>query len=146
MNVEVKIEGIKKLQSQLKDYVKKSSKKTMQAMLDTGYEIHKEAVKNITKNGSVDTGRLRNSIAVEGDKKKMEVRIGTNVKYSPYVEFGTGKYAENGKGRKTPWVYYYERIEKFVRTEGMRPKPFLRPAFVSRIGKLSYFLKKEFLK
>jgi HK97 gp10 family phage protein len=51
----------------------------------------------------VDTGRLRSSITHEAgqDSKGLLVRIGTNVHYAPYVEFGTIR---------------------------MRPQPFLRPA------------------
>lgn len=37
----------------------------------------------------VDTGRLRNSIAVEFMDGGLSARIGTNVEYAPFVEFGT---------------------------------------------------------
>ena len=45
------------------------------------------AKENIRANGSIVTGRLLNSItfAVDG----MDVYIGTNVEYAPYVELGT---------------------------------------------------------
>lgn len=51
----------------------------------------------------VDTGNLRNNISntVVDDT----VYVGTNVEYAPYVEFGTGKYAESGNGRPGWWVY-----------------------------------------
>ena len=39
----------------------------------------------------VRTGRLRNSIAYEVDK--LTARVGTNVKYAPYLEFGTSRIA-----------------------------------------------------
>ena len=48
----------------------------------------------------VDLGRLRNSITYQISKEK--ALIGTNVEYAVYVEFGTGIYAEGGKGRKDP--------------------------------------------
>jgi HK97 gp10 family phage protein len=78
----------------------------------------------------VDEGRLRGSIVtvVENDG----VKTGTNVKYGPYVEFGTGLYAESGQGRKTPWVYYYSGHKGragFRMTRGQFAHPFLRPAW-----------------
>lgn len=41
----------------------------------------------------VDTGRLRSSITHElaTDTQGLHGRIGTNVEYAPYVEFGTGR-------------------------------------------------------
>lgn len=49
------------------------------------------AKKELTRQGAVDTGRLRNSVthAVDVDS----VYIGTNVEYGPYVELGTHKMA-----------------------------------------------------
>lgn len=87
--------------------------------------IQNSAIKRVP----VDTGRLRSSIVYR--IKPREAIIGTNVKYAAFVEFGTGIYAEGGKGRKTPWVYHRGRGKKgrFVRTRGNKPQPFLVPAF-----------------
>ncbi len=72
-----------------------------------------------------DSGRLRNSIThtVKGD----EVYIGTNMHYAIYQELGSGIYASDGKGRKSPWAY---KDSKGVwhNTRGVRPKHFLRNA------------------
>ena len=54
---------------------------------------------------AVDTGNLRNSITHSVDDAEPAAYIGTNVEYGVYVELGTGKYAEGGGGRPTPWVY-----------------------------------------
>lgn len=37
----------------------------------------------------VRTGRLRNSIAVDPAPDGLKAKIGTNVEYAPFVEFGT---------------------------------------------------------
>jgi HK97 gp10 family phage protein len=37
----------------------------------------------------VDTGRLRNSIAVETEQGGLSATVGTNVEYGPFVEYGT---------------------------------------------------------
>lgn len=58
--------------------------------------------------------------------------IGTDQSYAVYVEFGTGKYAEGGKGRPTPWVYKDDRGE-WHRTSGSRAQPFMRPGINDHI-------------
>jgi HK97 gp10 family phage protein len=60
------------------------------------------------------------------------VYVGTNESYAVYVEFGTGKYAENGKGRPTPWVYQDDRGD-WHRTSGSRAQPFMRPGINDHI-------------
>lgn len=75
----------------------------------------------------VDTGKLRNSISHKVDSAEPAAYIGTNSKYAPYVELGTGKYAEGGDGRPTPWVYQDAKGD-WHWTEGNRAQPFLKPA------------------
>lgn len=77
------------------------------------------------KNAPVDLGTLRQSIShtIKGD----DVYIGTNNPIAPYVEYGTGIYATDGKGRKSPWSYK-DRKGKWHYTRGIRPRHFLRNA------------------
>ena len=84
----------------------------------------------------VDTGRLRGSItyAVDGE----DCYIGTNVKYVPYVEFGTGKYAIGG--RQTPWVYKDDKGQ-WHRTSGSKAQPFLKPASANHSEEYREILK-----
>lgn len=74
----------------------------------------------------VDTGRLRGSITHQVDEGEPSVYIGTNTEYAPYVELGTGIYAESG-GRPTPWVYQDDN-GNWHWTRGNRAQPFLKPA------------------
>lgn len=77
-----------------------------------------------------DTGELRNSITSRIDTAGGEISgvVYTPVEYAPYVEFGTGLFAEGGNGRKdVPWAYKDEKGE-WHSTSGMHPQPFLRPA------------------
>lgn len=76
------------------------------------------------------TGELRRSITSEvrqtGDT--VEGIVFTPLEYAPYVEFGTGLFAENGGGRKdVPWHYKDDEGEWHT-TSGQHPQPFLRPA------------------
>lgn len=75
----------------------------------------------------VDTGKLRNSISHKVDSAEPAAYIGTNSEYAPYVELGTGKYAEGGDGRPTPWVYQDAKGD-WHWTEGNPAQPFLKPA------------------
>lgn len=74
----------------------------------------------------VDTGNLRNSITHTTENNDHTVVIGTAVKYAGYIELGTGKYAEGGGGRQTPWRYHDKK--GWHTTSGMPPRPYLRPA------------------
>ena len=66
-------------------------------------EIGQTAEKYAVVKTPVDTGNLRNSMthAVHGET----VYIGSNTSYATYVEWGTGRFATNGNGRKGWWVY-----------------------------------------
>lgn len=68
--------------------------------------------------------RMRISHAVEND----EASVFTETEYAPYVEFGTGLFAEAGNGRQdVPW-HYQTADGEWHSTIGSKPQPFLRPA------------------
>lgn len=117
-------------------YDKVTRNKLQDLLIKTSLAIEADAKKNLTANGSVDTGRLRFSIYSDVSKvKALEAEVGTqlssvgrrsykssrgkgeknkrwntNVEYAPYVEYGT---------YKTP------------------AKPFLRPAYDKNITKFN---------
>ena len=148
MNIEFNKRSLDKLQRQLKELIKKDKKAAFKGMKVTGYQIHAEAVNTITRNRSVDTGRLRSSLSVnwtgsgiahgkvespakaddgvrEPEDKVLAVVIGTNVEYAARVEFG------------------YTGPDSLGRTFNQQPRPYLRPAFASKIGNLIKNIKKE---
>ena len=62
------------------------------ALVDSA-EILENKVKN---NAPVKTGALRKSIATSTeDLNNLSVRVGTDIKYAPFVEFGTFKQSAN---------------------------------------------------
>lgn len=81
---------------------------------------------DVIRNSPVNTGRFRGSIATKVSMRGSSVvgEVGTNVKYGPFLEWGTGVYNERGNGRQTPWVFYADegKYHGFYRTKGMRPK------------------------
>lgn len=98
------------------------------------------------KNAPVDDGTLRASVSYEVKTSTNEVHgyIGTNVEYAPYVEFGTGIYAESGLGRQeVPWTYK-GADGKWHTTKGQKSQPFLRPAVEDNKDKIIKFFEDAF--
>lgn len=77
----------------------------------------------------IDDGTLRASVHPVFESDELAAYVISELAYAVHVHFGTGKYSEDGKGRKTPWVYFDEKRQQFFVTEGMPANPFLRRAF-----------------
>jgi HK97 gp10 family phage protein len=75
------------------------------------------------------TGELRRSITseVREGADGLEGVIFTPLEYAPYVEYGTGLFAENGGRTDVPWCYKDDQGE-WHSTSGQHPQPFMRPA------------------
>lgn len=85
----------------------------------------------------VDTGRLRASIGHATDETT--AYIGTNVKYAPYVELGTGVFY--GGGRQTPWSF--ETANGVHITRGMSGRHFLRQAVTDHVDEYKRIIINE---
>ena len=79
-------------------------------------------------------GDLRRSITsrVEGD----EGIVFTTLEYAPYVEYGTGLFAEEGGRQDVPWIYQDDE-GIWHRTSGMKPQPYMRPALYENKSKIN---------
>ena len=88
----------------------------------------------------VDTGILRNSITHAVKEQDKTVVLSTNVSYAPYVEYGTGVFAENGNGRQTPWKYQ-DAKGNWHTTTGSKPQPFIRPAVNNHLNEYQQILE-----
>ena len=76
------------------------------------------------------TGELRRSITSKVERSNGEIVgiVFTPLEYAPYVEYGTGLFAEGGNGRKdVPWRYQDDKGEWHT-TSGQHPHPYMRPA------------------
>lgn len=77
------------------------------------------------QNAPKGNGDLRRSIT-----SKVENGVGivyTPLEYAPYVEYGTGLFAEEGGRQDVPWHYKDDEGE-WHSTSGQKPQPFMRPA------------------
>jgi HK97 gp10 family phage protein len=97
-----------------------------------------------TANSFRDTGTLTNSIQseVQDDGEDVKGVVFSPLEYAPYVEYGTGLFAEEN-GRKTPWLYEDEKTGETIFTRGQRPHPYLRPALFENREKITKLLEES---
>ena len=93
-----------------------------------------------------DTGALRRSITseVEREGNEMVGTVFTPLEYAPYVEFGTGLFAESGGRKDVPW-YYQDDKGEWHSTSGQKPQPFMRPALNENREQIKRILKEAIL-
>lgn len=90
---------------------------------------------NLTRNHSVDTGNLRNSITHKQIDDHTEA-VGTNVEYAPYVELG--HHQQPGR--------YVPAIKKRLKASYVHGKPYLRPAVENHRDEYNKIIKNELAK
>ena len=130
MNVE--FEGAEKLMARLD---KMSDEVTLKKSLETAALLVERSAK---QKAPKDTGALRRSITskVEG----LEGIVYTPLEYAPYIEYGTGLFAE-GIGRiDVPWNYQDDK-GNWHSTSGLKPHPFMRPSLDENRQKILEILK-----
>ena len=90
------------------------------------------------------TGELRNSIVskVENLGGEMVGMVYTPLEYAPYIEFGTGIFAEEGGRTDVPWAYQDDE-GNWHSTSGQHPQPFMRPALYENRKKINDIVRKE---
>ena len=91
-------------------------------------------------------GDLRRSITskVEQEGGNVVGVVYTPLEYAPYVEYGTGLFAENGGRTDVPWSYQDDEGEWHT-TSGMPPHPYMRPALNESRAKILRLLEGELL-
>lgn len=110
------------------------------ALFSIGEEAETYAKETIKNSGRVDTGNLMNSINhQEGDDF---VAVGTSVKYAIWHEVGTGIYAEDGKGRKSPWAFKDSKGEWHY-TKGIKPLHFIQNSITDHINRYKDLLRES---
>lgn len=108
-------------------------------LLEAGGEIESQ----VKRNTAVDTGQLKGSWKDVVDEEKLEAVIGSPLQNAIWEEFGTGEYALNGDGRKTPWSYK-DAKGKWHYTHGKKPRRALYNAFTRLKPKLVQLAKEKF--
>lgn len=89
-----------------------------------------------------DTGELRRSITskVEHNADGIQGVVFTPLEYAPYVEYGTGLFAESEGRADVPWNYQDDE-GNWHSTSGQKPQPFMRPAINENREEIKRILK-----
>lgn len=118
----------------------------------------------VIRNTRTDTGQLKSSWKYTVDDNKMEAQIGSPLENAIWEEFGTGEYALEGNGRKTPWyipvdsykghkkptfngkvtIVYGENGKAFYKTNGKKPRRMLYNAFNDKKAKVEAIITEKF--
>jgi hypothetical protein len=77
--------------------------------------------------GDIDGGSYRDGFKHFVLDNESKAIVTNTVEHAPYLEFGTGEFAENGQGRKGGWSYQDPRGAWHF-TYGMKPGRYLRNA------------------
>jgi hypothetical protein len=91
------------------------------AVIEFLYEAAGELASQVKRNTAVDTGKTKNSWTFHVSTTDQTATVGSGDENSIWEEFGTGEYALNGNGRKTPWRYK-DRFGQWHTTTGKPPK------------------------
>lgn len=95
------------------------------------HEASGEIQGQAARNSRVDSGQLKGSWKYKVNENSLEAQIGSPLENAIWEEFGTGEYAVNGNGRKTPWKYQ-DRKGKWHTTTGKTPTHALEKACKSK--------------
>ena len=128
--IKIDTSEIDKFVIDLKGISKEVRSDVQRVLKNSGFNIEAKAKRNLSSNGSVKTGHLRNGIATDvGD---LEVTVHTsNIKYARMVEEGTRPHTIRAKGKKALYWNGAKHPTKCVRHPGSKAKPYLIPAFES---------------
>lgn len=137
MNTEIKIEGLKGILKRLDELDDPSNIK--HALGKACALVEAEAKKNAPKGN----GELRRSITSKVNGLKGIVY--TPLEYAPYVEYGTGLFAEEGGRLDVPWCYQDDKGE-WHSTSGQHPQPYMRPALNDNREEILRIIKEELTK
>ena len=138
--MDLEVEGLEQFTQRIEDMA--NPRALERAMGKVCAIVERDAIKKAPKGA----GDLRRSIQsrVENDGHEVVGIIFSPLEYAPYVEYGTGLFAETGGRTDVPWVYCDDKGE-FHSTSGMKPHPYMRPALNENREKILEIIKEGML-
>ena len=132
MSSEIRVEGLDEIFRRFDDI---SSPENIEFGLGQCCALVERAAKQKAPKG---IGELRRSITSKVTENKGI--IFTPLEYAPYVEYGTGLFAEEGGRTDVPWCYQDDKGE-WHSTSGQKPQPYMRPALNENREEIKRILK-----
>lgn len=128
--IKIDTSEVDKLVIDLKGMSKEIRSDVQRVLKNSGFNIEAKAKRNLSSNGSVKTGHLRQGIAT--DVGNLEVTVHTsNIKYARMVEEGTRPHTIKARGKRALYWKGARHPIKSVKHPGSKAKPYLIPAFES---------------
>lgn len=134
MNITVKVEGQEKVIASVKQYTATVMKRVQATIMIAAFNVQERA----KRLAPVDVGNLRSSIKANMLSGGLGAEIGVgrqlNVKYGPYMEYGTKPHWPP-PGVLTEWCRRHGiegkefLIRRKIARRGTKPRPFLMPAW-----------------
>ena len=138
--IKIDTSEIDKFVIDLKETSEEIRSDVQKVLVNSGFNIERNAKQNIENNRSVKTGHLWRHISTEVGN--MEVTVHTsNVKYARLVEEGTRPHIIRPENKKALYWEGARRPTRSVRHPGSKAKPYLIPAFNSEKDKIIEDLK-----
>ena len=167
--IKAKVIGGKELRDKLRKMGAVSDEIFKDVVVDSAQYANRKAMENIEKNVKTGTGHLKGYMYVEHYNNDMSAEVGNRADYAGYVEFGTGKkvnvpaefssIASSIRAKKRDnWEVAMRRIRDWLKMmgydvknaypmyinivkngRGVRPRPFMYPAYLSTIR----YMRKE---
>ena len=116
---DIRLEGLEEVLGALDDLADTSN---LNAALGKACALVERSAK---QKAPKDKGDLRRSITSKVEDT--EGVVYTPLEYAPYVEYGTGLFAEGGGRQDVPWNYQDDE-GNWHSTSGQKPQPYMRPA------------------
>jgi HK97 gp10 family phage protein len=133
----IEFRGLEEVLEQLTEI---ANPERVESALDIACLLVERSAKQKAPKGT--TGELARSITHE--VKELEGIVFTPVEYAPYVEYGTGIFAEEGGRQDVPWKYKDDKGEWHT-TYGMQPSPYMRPALFENRERILELLREGLL-
>ncbi len=123
MSAGIRFDGLEEITQKIKDI---NDIKNFEKSLEKACALVERSAKQNAPKGN---GELRRSITskVEAQGDELVGIVFTPLEYAPYIEYGTGLFAEDGGRTDVPW-HYQDDEGNWHSTSGMKPHPYLRPA------------------
>ena len=131
-NLRIEVEGLDAVLDRLESI---GNPQRLNAALGRACAIVERDAKQKAPKGN---GELRRSITSKVED--LQGIVYTPLEYAPYVEYGTGLFAESGGRTDVPWSYQDDKGDWHT-TSGMKPHPYMRPALDENREQITRIIK-----